>query len=313
MNRCGMDKPNPAGIRTLPCVGLLRAGEHQAVRNRSRVSRNVGQSLSSVSDHSRAAVGPFAAEISQTGDHDRSRVHANPWPRASTTTRRYLLPLAAKTNVGQVVSIRTLEKQITRWLSAQLPELRDLGEALRESCAKAPADVWGQVCGTSDKAVDPVAPTLGPARRGPMRTKPRSTANYPGTGKKSCGKPDWICRRSVGRAGGAPVALIEPHALMDELVTSVLYRIGHAPYRRILEWVRGVARAGQTGNPGRCLRRRGPHDELIKEYRCGYPLIFDVLMDIGEWWRDLHRHRRCQQNPAKFYRRAWVRNTRAVV
>src|SRR6266545_2725674 len=41
---------------------------------------------------------------------------------------RYLLPLAAKTNVGQVVSIRTLEKQMTRLLSSQLPELRAVGE-----------------------------------------------------------------------------------------------------------------------------------------------------------------------------------------
>jgi thymidylate synthase ThyX len=46
-------------------------------------------------------------------------------------------------------------------------------------------------------------------------------------------------------------------------------------------------------------RNRGPYDELIKEFRCGYPLIFDVLMDIGGW-RDMHRHRRCQQVQQNF-------------
>ena len=58
---------------------------------------------------------------------------------------RYLLPLAAKTNVGQVVSIRTLEKQIIRLLSAQLPELLGIGEDLKEACAKPPSQVWAEV------------------------------------------------------------------------------------------------------------------------------------------------------------------------
>jgi hypothetical protein len=47
------------------------------------------------------------------------------------------------------------------------------------------------------------------------------------------------------------------------------------------------------------LQKRGPHDELIKEFRSGYTLLFDVLMDIGGW-RDLHRHRRCQQIQQNF-------------
>ena len=49
---------------------------------------------------------------------------------------RYLLPLAAQTNVGQVVSIRTFEKQITRLLSSQIPELRQVGEELQEACQR---------------------------------------------------------------------------------------------------------------------------------------------------------------------------------
>ena len=43
----------------------------------------------------------------------------------------------------------------------------------------------------------------------------------------------------------------------------------------------------------------GPYDELIKEFRSGYAFIFDVLMDIGGW-RDMHRHRRCQQIQQNF-------------
>src|SRR5438105_10476773 len=72
---------------------------------------------------------------------------------------RYLLPLAARTNVGQVVSIRTLEKQIIRLLSSQLPELRAIGEDLKEACQRPPMNVWGELSGQKE-AADPLAPTL---------------------------------------------------------------------------------------------------------------------------------------------------------
>jgi hypothetical protein len=47
------------------------------------------------------------------------------------------------------------------------------------------------------------------------------------------------------------------------------------------------------------LSRRGSYDELPKEFRSGYAFTFDVLMDIGGW-RDMHRHRRCQQIQQNF-------------
>ena len=44
-----------------------------------------------------------------------------------------IMPLSAReTNVGQVVSIRTLEKQMTRLLSSPLPELERMGEELKK-------------------------------------------------------------------------------------------------------------------------------------------------------------------------------------
>ena len=73
---------------------------------------------------------------------------------------RYLLPLACRTNVGQVVSVRTLEKQITRLLSSQLPELRMIGEDLRDACQRPPMNVWGELSGQAAGLSEPMAPTL---------------------------------------------------------------------------------------------------------------------------------------------------------
>ena len=42
------------------------------------------------------------------------------------------------------------------------------------------------------------------------------------------------------------------------------------------------------------LEDRDHREELLREFRSGYAYVFDVVCDIGAY-RDLHRHRRCQQ------------------
>ena len=51
---------------------------------------------------------------------------------------RYLLPLAANTSLGQIVSARTLETQVSRLLSHTHAEVRRLGELLKQA-AREPA------------------------------------------------------------------------------------------------------------------------------------------------------------------------------
>ena len=210
---------------------------------------------------------------------------------------RYLLPLAAKTNVGQVVSIRTLEKQITRLLSSQLPELRAIGDELKEACAKPPSQVWAELEKQDHHTGEPLAPTL---------------ARYAGASTYQSEVYRDLLRHSkeiVQRAGldqpshwasqTEPVDLVPPHHPLDEIVTTLLYRVSHAPYRMLLELVQSWSEKEKQDLVAVALRQRGPHDELIKEFRSGYTFIFDILMDIGGW-RDMHRHRRCQQVQQNF-------------
>jgi hypothetical protein len=95
------------------------------------------------------------------------------------------------------------------------------------------------------------------------------------------------------------VDLIEAHSPLDELTATLLYRVSHAPYRKILAVVRDWSERQKQETIEVALRKRGPYDELIKEFRSGYAFLFDILMDIGGW-RDLHRHRRCQQVQQNF-------------
>ncbi|MBS0156270.1 MAG: FAD-dependent thymidylate synthase [Nitrospira sp.] len=229
-------------------------------------------------------------ESMKQADYDRTIA-----ARAFDITR-YLLPLAAKTNVGQVVSIRTLEKQITRLLSSQLSELRAIGEDLKDACQRPPVNLWGELCGQTAGLSDPLAPTL--ARHAKANAYQESVYSdlarhaketLRGTGLDQPG--NWGPVESV--------ELIEPHLPLDELVATLLYRVSQAPYRKILEVVREWSEKEKQATIEVATRQRGPYDELIKEFRSGYAFTFDILMDIGAW-RDMHRHRRCQQVQQNF-------------
>ncbi|MFO0775193.1 MAG: FAD-dependent thymidylate synthase [Nitrospiraceae bacterium] len=236
---------------------------------------------------------PRPADMKEV-DYDRTMA-----ARAFDVTR-YLLPLAARTNVGQVVSIRTLEKQIVRFLSSALPELRMIGEDLKDACARPPTNVWGELTGQAGARMEPLAPTL--ARH--ANPSPYQQRVYQDVARAA---------REILRSSGldqplawedrqdqeSQVDLIEPHDLTDELAATWLYRVAQAPYRKILALVRSMPEKHKQELIALALESRGPHDELPREFRSGYALIFDVLMDIGAW-RDMHRHRRCQQIQQNF-------------
>src|ERR1700733_3393119 len=68
---------------------------------------------------------------------------------------RYCLFWGVPTNVGQVTSIRTLEKQIRRLKAAEYLELREVGDEIAAACAAEPDCVWDP-----GAAREPLAPTL---------------------------------------------------------------------------------------------------------------------------------------------------------
>ncbi|MDH4079037.1 MAG: FAD-dependent thymidylate synthase [Nitrospira sp.] len=209
---------------------------------------------------------------------------------------RYLLPLAAKTNVGQVVSIRTLEKQITRLLSSQLPELRAIGEDLKDACQRAPVNLWSELCGQTSGVNDPLAPTL--ARHAKANDYQESVYSDLARHAKEVLRGTGLDQPSTWGAAET-VELIDPHHPLDEIVATLLYRVSQAPYRKILDVVRDWSEKEKQATIEVATRQRGPYDDLIKEFRSGYAFNFDILMDIGAW-RDMHRHRRCQQVQQNF-------------
>jgi thymidylate synthase ThyX len=202
---------------------------------------------------------------------------------------RYLLPLSTRTSVGQVVSARVLERQVSRLLADTLPECREIGAELRAACQRpAEAPTLAKAFGDHEMLRTRAAPTLvkytapeeyGPAAR--ARVADLAAALLAGLPAADT---------------GSGVELGDAAGIEEELVATLLYRVdtGRRSYRAILERVRALDTEGRGAVLEAAAVGRTRHDEPLREHRSGYGLVFDVTMDVGGF-RDMHRHRRCVQ------------------
>ena len=198
---------------------------------------------------------------------------------------RYLLFTGVSTNVGQVASIRTLEKQMRRMGVSAYAEVRSIAAEMHDACAAPAACGWD----TSEPG-EPIAPTLAKyaepdlARSGALeRVEAWARQNFdPGT---------YSPLRDVD--------LVRPNDPLDEAVSTWLYAVTDHPFQVILDHVSAWNRARRTEVLDTALQGRNPRDELLNPFCSGYRYVFDIVCDIGAY-RDMHRHRRCQQVRQRF-------------
>ena len=202
---------------------------------------------------------------------------------------RYLLWLGISTNIGQVTSIRTLEKQIRRLGASGYGEVRELADEMRQACADPPGCPWYPA-----QESEPLAPTLAryadpdlrsvKARERVAEWARQNLSLEPGP-QKGSDVPD--------------VDLVRPTDPLDETAATLLYAVTDLPFRLLLETVSGWSEARRREVLDVALQERDRRDELLREFRSGYGYVFDIVCDIGAY-RDLHRHRRCQQIRQEF-------------
>ncbi len=89
------------------------------------------------------------------------------------------------------------------------------------------------------------------------------------------------------------VDLIKPSDTLADIVATLLYPVTDWPYRELYELAAAWSAARRNEVLDVALQSRTRRDELLRNFR-GAPYVFDIVMDIGAY-RDLHRHRRCQQ------------------
>ena len=191
---------------------------------------------------------------------------------------RYTLFFGIPTGVGQVTSIRTLEKQIRRLKASPYGEIRDLAQEVADACAAPPACAWDASPG------EPLAPTLA------RHVDPDQHA--------IAARNDVECwaRQNLPPSPGTPAETVDLLRIGDshaELVATLLYPVTDRPFRELYDLALGFSASQRNEVIGAALGSRTRRDELLREFR-GAPYIYDMVIDIGAY-RDLHRHRRCQQ------------------
>jgi thymidylate synthase ThyX len=190
---------------------------------------------------------------------------------------RYLLFWAVPTNVGQVTSIRTLEKQIKRLRVSEFQEIRELAEEIAQACAEPPGCMW------NDGNSEPLAPTLA------RHAEPDEYQRQSHEDLKL-----WALQNLTVEAIQTPgIDLLKPDDVLTEIAATLLYPVSAHPFRAIYETVRGWSRARKAEVLDLAVQSRGSRDDLLRGFRGGQ-YCFDMLIDIGAY-RDMHRHRRCHQ------------------
>jgi thymidylate synthase ThyX len=216
---------------------------------------------------------------------------------------RYLLPLATNTSLGQIVNARTLEGQISRLLSSPYPEVRHLGERLRNAAQRPAFNFQSEIITQLVKDVRAVSQKIGsqmehhlvrPVRVAPTLVKYTSPSEYAIQSHKALAQAATEIMGGTAIESAPLVDLLEEEPLEVEMATTLLYSACHYSYRQIRARIQslGAQRRDEIIDLG--MRDRGRYDELLRAFHSGQQFRFDILMDIGGF-RDMHRHRRCTQ------------------
>jgi thymidylate synthase ThyX len=229
---------------------------------------------------------------------------------------RSLLPMATLTSVGQVVSARTLEGQISRMLASPFAEVRDVAQRMaraatfpafnpnQEVLEAVASEIRRNTDDLSAQAIARQAERLAqPVNSAPTLVKYVEPNVYRETLRKlalsefkevSTQEIDNITNDD--RKAAVRVTWPDRYKAEDEIIATLLYEHCNHPYEHLLRWVG----SGYWGNSRRwnflnsAISLRPRHEELPRAFRALGGIAVDVYMDIGGF-RDLHRHRRIQQ------------------
>ena len=208
---------------------------------------------------------------------------------------RYCLFFGIPTGVGQVVSIRTLEKQIRRLKASPYQEVRDIGNEIAFKCTEPAACNWSS--GDSD---DPIAPTL---------ARFVDADQYPAQAKQDLRQ--WAAQNlpSARTDRFEDIDLMRPADILADVAACLLYEVTSRSYRELYETLLSWNEARRMEVLDVALRSRTRRDEMLRSFRGG-PYVYDIVMDVGAY-RDMHRHRRCIAIAAGLWNRSRRRHSSA--
>ena len=180
--------------------------------------------------------------------------------REAIDSCRFLLPAATLTNVGVTMNARMMEHAISKLLSSELAEERELGDELKSRGRE-------------------ITPTL---------------IKYSERNDYLTGTREEQKRLSAGLSTGhvdAPEVSLVHHDDQPELklAAALLYRFAGLPYSQVWRHVEEMDAEGRYQVIDSCLEGLGPHDSPVRELEV-VEYTFELVMDYGAY-REFKRHR----------------------
>ena len=274
--------------------GFVTPPEFQAPEA-ARYRAAAGKLLAAYNQVHAAVAAHLAESLPRPADLPEDAYQRNIAARAFDVAR-YLLFLGIPTNVGQITSIRTLEKQIRRLKASEYAELHELAGETAAACAAGPGCSWD-----AHAAGEPLAPTL---------AQWVDADSYLLQSRRDL--KEWAAANLSAPSGIAvdSVDLLHPVDTAADLAATLLYPVCDRPFRELYELARSWSPAQRREVLDLGARSRTDRDELLRGFRGGL-FAYDIVMDIGAY-RDLHRHRRCQQFRQAFSARLGFETPKAV-
>ena len=164
---------------------------------------------------------------------------------------RYLLPLATNTSLGQIVNARTLETQVSRLLTSEFAEIRDLGERLRKAASEpawnvqdaASQDLVGKISAV-DASIGELAgeQLLRAVKTAPTLVKYAVASSYAEASRVELTAAAAELMSGLAIDPAPVVDLLEDDGPLEvELATSLLYPHCHYSYRQLRDQVAGLS------------------------------------------------------------------------
>ena len=185
--------------------------------------------------------------------------------RFATDSCRLLLPASSLTNVGITANARVLEHAISKLLSSELEEERELGDEIRDQSQS-------------------ITPTLIKYANEIPYLKETVTNQGDLIGQWDAQIPSHYSKSS------AIVSLVESDDHAEEkLVAGLLYRQSGEDYSHVKTRVGSMTPEERLNIIDNCTRALGPHDAPIREFEL-INYTFEFIMDYGAY-REFKRHR----------------------
>ncbi len=241
--------------------------------------RTAGEQLLAAYGAVHAAVGRYLRQQLPRPPEMKPAAYERNMDARAFDVARYLLFWGVPTGVGQITSIRTLERQIRRLKASEYAEVREVAGEMVEACSREPDCAWD-----ANSAQEPLAPTLARYVEADAHLR-KARRDLRLWAQQNLPPPSGLDIDDVD--------LLRPAETSADIAATLLYPVTDRPYRELYELAAGWSRGRREEVIQLALRSRSQRDELLRAFRAG-PYVYDIVMDIGAY-RDLHRHRRCQQ------------------